>query len=84
MTLPKEREATIAQMGTRETELSKTISDAERDRRAAAVNNARASVGLAGFSLSGADEAHAQHLIDGEVSLNEFVRLHGSLEHSKT
>jgi len=71
-------------MGTRETELSKTISDAERDRRVAAVNDARASVGLAGFSLSGTDEAHAQRFIDGEVSLNEFVRLHGSLEHSKT
>lgn len=74
----------MAEMGTRETELSKTISDAERDRRVTAVNDARASVGLAGFSLSGADAAHAQRFIDGEVSLNELVRLHGSLEHSKT
>lgn len=74
----------MAEMGTRETELSKTISDAERDRRVAAVNDARASGGLAGFSLSGADEAHAQRFIDGEASLNEFVRLHGSLEHTKT
>lgn len=74
----------MAEMGTRETELSKTISDAERDRRVAAVNYARASVGLEGFSLSAADEAHAQRFIDGEISLNEFVRPRGALEHSKT
>lgn len=64
-------------MGTRETELSKTTSDAERDRRVAAVNYARASVGLEGFSLSTADEAHARRFIDGEISLNEFVRPRG-------
>lgn len=74
----------MAEMGTRETELSKTISDAERDRRVAAVNYARASVGLEGFSLSAADEAHAQRVIDGEISLNKFVRPRGFLEHSKT
>ena len=37
----------------------KTISDIERSRRQSAVNYARASVGLEGFSLSEADEAHA-------------------------
>lgn len=74
----------MAELCTHETELSKTISDAERDRRVAAVNYARASVGLEGFSLSAADETHAQRFIDGETSLNEFVRPHGSLEHSKT
>ncbi len=74
----------MAEMGTRETELSKAISDTERDRRVAAVNYARASVGLEGFSLSAADEAHAQRFIDGEISLNEFVRPRGSLERSKT
>jgi hypothetical protein len=40
--LPIARETTMAEVGTRETELSKTISDAERDRRVAAVNYARA------------------------------------------
>ncbi|MEQ4617828.1 MAG: chromosome segregation protein ParM [Corticimicrobacter sp.] len=46
----------MAEMGSRETELTKTISGAERDRRVAAVNYARSLVGLEGFSLSAADE----------------------------
>jgi len=49
----------MAEMGSHETELTKTISGAERDRRIAAVNYARASVGLEGFSLSAADEENA-------------------------
>ncbi|WP_080605902.1 antitoxin VbhA family protein [Bordetella bronchiseptica] len=52
----------------------KTISETERCRRQSAVNYARASVGLEGFSLSEADEAHAQRFIDGEISLQEFVQ----------
>src|SRR5690606_14877975 len=52
----------------------KTISDAERSRRQSAVNYARASVGLEGFSLSEADEAHAQRFVDGQISLQEFVQ----------
>ncbi|AXA74365.1 hypothetical protein CE205_29005 [Achromobacter insolitus] len=52
----------------------KTISDIERIRRQSAVNYARASVGLEGFSLSEADEAHAQRFIDGQISLREFVQ----------
>ncbi|MBY4897230.1 antitoxin VbhA family protein [Cupriavidus sp. AU9028] len=52
----------------------KTISDIERSRREAAVNYARASVGLEGFSLSEADEAHAQRFMTGEISLQEFVQ----------
>lgn len=52
----------------------KTISDAERGRRRSAVNYARASVSLEGFSLSEADEAHAQRFIDGQISLQEFVQ----------
>lgn len=51
----------------------KTISDTERSRRQSAVNYARASVGLEGFSLSEADEAHAQRFIDGQIGLQEFV-----------
>lgn len=52
----------------------KTISDTERIRRQSAVNYARASVGLEGFSLSEADVAHAQRFIDGQISLQEFVQ----------
>ena len=52
----------------------KTISDAERGRRQSAANYARASVGLEGFSLSEADEAHAQRFVDGQISLQEFVQ----------
>ncbi|MDX3895800.1 MAG: antitoxin VbhA family protein [Pusillimonas sp.] len=52
----------------------KTISDTERSRRQSAVNYARATVGLEGFSLSEADEAHAQRFIDGQISLQEFVQ----------
>ncbi|QET69317.1 antitoxin VbhA family protein [Bordetella bronchiseptica] len=52
----------------------KTISDTERSRRQSAVSYARASVGLEGFSLSEADEAHAQRFIDGQISLQEFVQ----------
>lgn len=43
----------------------KTISDTERSRWQSAVNYARASVGLEGFALSEADEAHAQRFVDG-------------------
>ncbi|CUR73218.1 hypothetical protein BN2905_25040 [Achromobacter xylosoxidans] len=52
----------------------KTISDTERGRRQSAVNYARASVGLEGFSLSEADEAHAQRFVDGQITLQEFVQ----------
>ena len=52
----------------------KTMSDTERSSRQSAVNYARASVGLEGFSLSEADEAHAQLFIDGQISLQEFVQ----------
>lgn len=45
----------MAEMGSHETELTKTISGTECDRRVAAVNYASASVGLEGFSLSAAD-----------------------------
>lgn len=52
----------------------KAISDAERCRRQSAVSYARASVGLAGLSLSEADEAHAQRFVDGQINLQEFVQ----------
>jgi len=52
----------------------KTISNTERSRGQSAVNYARASVGLEGFSLNEADEAHAQRFIEGQISLLEFVQ----------
>lgn len=55
MLLPKAQGTTMAEIGSYETELSKTISGAKRSRRVAAVNYARALVGLEGFSLSAAD-----------------------------
>ena len=81
--LPKARETTRAEMGSHETELTRTISDAERDRRVAAVNYARASVGLEGFSLSAADEEHAQRFIDGDIDLEEFVQPRSALASPK-
>ncbi len=50
------------------------ISEAERKRREEASNYARASVGLEGFKLSAADEAHAHRFINGEIELEEFVK----------
>lgn len=73
----------MAEMGSHETELTKTISGAERDRRIAAVNYARASVGLEGFSLSATDEEHAQQFIDGSIDLEEFVQPRSALASSK-
>ena len=73
----------MAKMGTHETELSKTISDAERDRRVSAVNGASASVRLERFLLSAADEEHARHFINGEIDLSEFVTPRSALAHSK-
>lgn len=64
----------MAEMGSHEAELSKTISGAERDRRVAAVNYARISVGSERFSLSAADEEHAQRFIDGDIDLEVFVQ----------
>src|SRR5690606_1577917 len=83
ITLPKARKTTMSEMGSHETELSKTTSDAERDRRVAAVNYARASVGLEGFSLSAADEEHAQRFIDGDIDLEEFVQPRSALASPK-
>lgn len=73
----------MAEMGLHETELSKTISGAERARRVAAVNYARASVGLEGFSLSAADEEHAQQFIYGDIDLEEFAQPRSALASQK-
>ncbi len=58
----------MAKMSSNETELSKTISDAESNRRGTAVNYARVSVGLEEFALSAADEEHAQRFINGTLN----------------
>ncbi len=73
----------MAEIGSHETELTKTISGTERDRRVAAVNYARASVALEGFSLSAADEEHAQRFIDGSIDLEEFVQPRSALASPK-
>jgi hypothetical protein len=49
------------------------IDEAERQRRIDAVNYGRASVFLEGFTLSDADEQHAQRFINGEIDLREYV-----------
>lgn len=53
---------------------------AERLRREDAVNFARASVGLEGFALSAPDEADARRLVDGELTLAQFVTVKAALE----
>lgn len=64
----------MVETGSHETILSKTISGVEGDRQVAAVNYARASVTLEGFSLSAADEEHAQPFINGNIEPEEFVQ----------
>lgn len=56
-----------------------TINAADRKRREEAVNYSRASVGLEGFKLSPADEAHAARFINGEIDLAEFVKRRNGL-----
>jgi len=51
------------------------IEAAERQRRAQALEYARASVGLEGFVLDKADEQHAQRFLNGEIDLAEFVQV---------
>ena len=46
----------------------------DRAERLRAVNYARASVGLEGFKLSAFDEERARAYVEGEISLDEFLR----------
>ncbi|WP_339408565.1 antitoxin VbhA family protein [Pseudomonas helleri] len=46
----------------------------ERAKRLRAVRFARASVGLEGFTLSEIDEENAKAYVDGEMTLDEFLR----------
>ena len=70
-------------MGSHGMELTTTIPGAERDRRVAAVNYARASAGLEGFSLGAADEEHAQRFINGDIDLEKFVQPRSALASPK-
>lgn len=54
--------------------LRNTISDEERKRRQEAVDYARASIELSGYSLSTEDEARAQAFVNGDLDLSDFVR----------
>ena len=45
-----------------------------RDKRLQAVNFARASVGLEGFTLSEIDEEQASAYVNGEITLGEFLK----------
>ena len=54
--------------------LLNAISDEERKRRQKAVDYARASIELSGFSLGTEDEARAQAFVDGDLDLSDFVR----------
>ncbi len=51
------------------------ISPDEQRKRQAAVNAARASVGLEGFKLAPDTERIAQRFINGEIDFNEFMRM---------
>lgn len=50
------------------------ITEAERRKRQAAADFARASVGLEGFKPSEADEQKAARFVAGEIDLAEFVK----------
>ena len=45
----------------------------DREKRLQAVEYARASVELEGFTLSALDEQHAAEYIDGRITLDEFT-----------
>lgn len=46
----------------------------DRAERLRAVNYARASVGLEGFNLSKVEEENARAYVEGEITLDEFLR----------
>lgn len=73
----------MAEMGSHDTELTKTISGPEHDRRTTAVNYACASVGLEGFSLCAADEEHAQRFINGDIDLGDSLQPRSALASPK-
>lgn len=57
---------------------TRAITDTERKLRSEAVNYARTSVALEGFKLTSADELHAARFVNGEIDLQEFVKVRGT------
>jgi hypothetical protein len=49
------------------------ISEAEREGRKKAVDFARASLGLEGFTISEETEAQARQFVNGEIDLGELI-----------
>jgi hypothetical protein len=64
----------------RHSRANESISPAESRRREAAVNFARASVGLEGFKPSKAAEARARQFIKGDIQLGDFVQVQPDAE----
>lgn len=55
-------------------EVQNLASEADTHRREQAVNFARASVGLEGFYVTEAEEAHARRLVAGDITLAEYLQ----------
>jgi hypothetical protein len=53
----------------------KTISFEERERRDEAIRFARACVELEGFKMTAVDDAKAQRFINGEIELDEYLKI---------
>lgn len=51
-----------------------TVTDEERERRAAVLSAAQASVFLSGCEISTEEKVHAQLYANGEISLEQFIR----------
>ena len=52
-----------------------TITEAEKEQRQRAVDFARGSIGIEGFKVSEAHEAHARRYVNGEIGLEKFLKL---------
>lgn len=55
-------------------EVTETITAEERERRAEALRVAQASVFLSGFEIGPKEKAHAKLFMNGEISLDQFIR----------
>lgn len=53
------------------------VTDAERQRRLDAVNYARVSLALEGFTLSAEEEHRAQAFVSGMITIAEFIAADG-------
>ena len=65
------------------TTVANSISIEERRQREEAVNFARANIQLSGFVIGDALEAHARRFVNGEISLDEFVKHAGEMGKNK-